>query len=84
MLERAGASLGIGIFASLLGFSSTAGVPFANAKVIAVIFLVLFVVFPLLAWGIGAGLFATMLSAAPACRAVSVRRLHGRSVCRVA
>ena len=50
-------ALVIGIIASLLGFTSIAGASFTIAKVIAAIFLVLFVVLILIAWGIGAALF---------------------------
>lgn len=57
MIELAIAALVIGIIASLLGFTSIAGASFTIAKVIAAIFLVLFVVLILIAWGIGAALF---------------------------
>lgn len=57
MIELAIAALVIGIIASLLGFTSIAGASFTIAKVIAAIFLVLFVVLLLMAWGIGAALF---------------------------
>ena len=57
MIELAIAALVIGLIASLLGFTSIAGASFTIAKVIAGIFLVLFVVLILMAWGIGAALF---------------------------
>jgi uncharacterized membrane protein YtjA (UPF0391 family) len=57
MIELAIAALVIGLIASLLGFTSVAGASFAVAKVIAAIFLVLFVVFLALAWGVGTVLF---------------------------
>jgi uncharacterized membrane protein YtjA (UPF0391 family) len=57
MIELAVAALVIGLIASLLGFTSIAGASFTIAKVIAAIFLVLFVVLILMAWGIGAALF---------------------------
>jgi uncharacterized membrane protein YtjA (UPF0391 family) len=57
MLELAVGALVIGIIASLLGFTSIAGASFAVAKVIAAIFLVLFLILLLLAWGVGSALF---------------------------
>lgn len=54
MIELAVAALVIGVIASVLGFTRVAGASFAVAKVIAAIFLVLFVVLLLIAWGIGA------------------------------
>jgi uncharacterized membrane protein YtjA (UPF0391 family) len=57
MIELAIGALVIGLIASLLGFTSIAGASFAVAKVIAGIFLVLFVVFLALAWGVGSALF---------------------------
>lgn len=57
MIELAVAALVIGLIASLLGFTNIAGASFAIAKVIGVIFLVLFVILLLVAWGIGAALF---------------------------
>lgn len=57
MIELAVAALVIGLIASLLGFTSIAGASFAIAKVIAAIFLILFVVLLLVAWGVGSALF---------------------------
>ena len=57
MIELAIGALVIGLIASLLGFTSIAGASFAIAKVVAGIFLVLFVIILLLAWGIGSALF---------------------------
>ena len=57
MIELAIGALVIGLIASLLGFTSIAGASFAIAKVIAGVFLVLFVVLLLLAWGVGSALF---------------------------
>jgi uncharacterized membrane protein YtjA (UPF0391 family) len=57
MIELAIGALVIGLIASLLGFTSIAGASFAIAKVIAGIFLVLFVVLLVLAWGVGTALF---------------------------
>jgi uncharacterized membrane protein YtjA (UPF0391 family) len=57
MIELAVGALVIGIIASLLGFTSIAGASFAVAKVIAGIFLVLFLILLLLAWGVGSALF---------------------------
>jgi uncharacterized membrane protein YtjA (UPF0391 family) len=57
VLELAIAALVVGLIASVLGFTSIAGASFAVARVIAGIFLVLFVLFLLLAWGVGAALF---------------------------
>jgi uncharacterized membrane protein YtjA (UPF0391 family) len=57
VFELAVAALVIGLIASVLGFTSIAGASFTIAKVIAGIFLVLFVVLLLLAWGVGAALF---------------------------
>ena len=45
------------MIASLFGFTSIAGASFAIAKLIAGIFLVLFVIFLALAWGVGSALF---------------------------
>lgn len=56
MIELAIAALVIGLIASVLGFTSIAGVSYAIAKVIAAIFLALFLVLLLLAWGMGAAL----------------------------
>lgn len=58
MIELAIAALVIGLIASLLGFTSIAGASFAIAKVIAGIFLVLFVILLVLAWGVGSALFS--------------------------
>ena len=57
MIELAIAALVIGLIASLFGFTSVAGASFAVAKVIAGIFLVLFLVLLLLAWGVGSAVF---------------------------
>ena len=56
MIELAIAALVIGVIASVLGFTRVAGASFAVAKVIAAIFLVLFIVLLALAWGIGSAL----------------------------
>jgi uncharacterized membrane protein YtjA (UPF0391 family) len=57
MIELAIGALVIGLIASLLGFTSVAGASYAIAKVIAGIFLVMFIVLLLLAWGVGSALF---------------------------
>lgn len=57
MIELAIAALVIGLIASLLGFTSIAGASYAIAKVIAGIFLVLFLILLVLAWGVGSALF---------------------------
>ena len=57
MIELAIGALVVGLIASLLGFTSIAGASFAIAKVVAGIFLVLFVILLLLAWGVGSALF---------------------------
>jgi uncharacterized membrane protein YtjA (UPF0391 family) len=57
MIEVAIGALVIGPIASVLGFTKIAGASFAIAKVIAGIFLVLFVILMLLAWGIGSAVF---------------------------
>ena len=57
MIELAVGALVIGLIASLLGFTTIAGASFAIAKVIAGIFLVLFVILLVLAWGVGSALF---------------------------
>lgn len=57
MIELAIGALVIGIIASVLGFTSIAGASFTIAKVIAGIFLVLFVLLLLVAWGVGSALF---------------------------
>jgi uncharacterized membrane protein YtjA (UPF0391 family) len=57
MIELAIGALVIGLIASLLGFTSIAGASFAIAKVIAGIFLVLFVVLLMIGWGVGSALF---------------------------
>ena len=56
MIELAIAALNIGLIASVLGFTSIAGASFAVAKVIGVIFLVLFVILLLVGWGVGSAL----------------------------
>jgi uncharacterized membrane protein YtjA (UPF0391 family) len=56
VIELAIAALVIGVIASVLGFTRVAGASFAVAKVIAAIFLVLFIVLVALAWGIGSAL----------------------------
>ncbi|MEZ5287465.1 MAG: DUF1328 family protein [Vicinamibacterales bacterium] len=53
MLQLALACLVIGAIASLLGFTTIAGASFAIAKIIGVIFLVLFVILLLVGWGVG-------------------------------
>jgi uncharacterized membrane protein YtjA (UPF0391 family) len=54
MLKLALVFLGIGLLAALLGFTSVAGASFAIAKVFALIFLVLFLLFLILgAAGVG-------------------------------
>lgn len=57
MFELAIGALVIGVIASLLGFTTIAGTAFKIAKLIAAIFLVLFVVLLLVAWGVGTALF---------------------------
>lgn len=57
MIELAIGALVIGLVASLLGFTSIAGASFAVAKVIAGIFLVLFVILLLFGWGVGSAIF---------------------------
>ena len=57
MIELAIAALVIGLIASVLGFTSIAGASFAVAKIIGVIFLVLFVILLLVGWGVGSALF---------------------------
>jgi uncharacterized membrane protein YtjA (UPF0391 family) len=57
MIELAIAALVIGLIASVLGFTSIAGASFAVAKIIGVIFLVLFVILLVVGWGVGSALF---------------------------
>lgn len=57
MIELAIGALVIGLIASVLGFTTIAGASFAIAKVIAGIFLVLFIILLVLAWGVGSALF---------------------------
>lgn len=57
MIELAIGALVIGLIASVLGFTSIAGASYAVAKVIAGIFLVLFVLLLLLGWGAGSAIF---------------------------
>ena len=57
MIELAIGALVIGLIASLLGFTSIAGASFAIAKIVAGIFLVVFVIILLLAWGVGSARF---------------------------
>ena len=57
MFEMALLFLVIGIVAALLGFTSIAGASFAIAKVIAVVFIVLFVVVLLVGGGFLAAVF---------------------------
>jgi uncharacterized membrane protein YtjA (UPF0391 family) len=57
MFEMALLFLVIGIVAALLGFTSIAGASFAIAKVIAVVFIVLFVVALLVGGGFLAAVF---------------------------
>lgn len=54
MIELAIGALIVGLIASLFGFTSIAGASFAIAKVIAAIFLLLFVVLLVLGLGVGA------------------------------
>jgi uncharacterized membrane protein YtjA (UPF0391 family) len=56
MIELAIGALIIGVIASMLGFTTIAGASFTIAKVIGVIFLVLFVALLLAAWGVGEAL----------------------------
>ena len=57
MIELAFGALVIGLIASVLGFTSIAGASYAIAKVIAGIFLVLFVLLLLVGWGVGSAIF---------------------------
>lgn len=57
MIELAIIALVIGVVASLLGFTRIAGASFTIAKVIAVIFLVLFAILLVMGWGLGSALF---------------------------
>lgn len=57
MLELALGALVVGLIASILGFTSIAGASFAIARVIGVIFLVLFVILLVMGWGVGTALF---------------------------
>jgi uncharacterized membrane protein YtjA (UPF0391 family) len=57
MIELAIGALVIGLIASVLGFTSIAGASFAIARVIAGIFLVLFIIFLVLGWGVGSAVF---------------------------
>jgi uncharacterized membrane protein YtjA (UPF0391 family) len=57
MIELAIGALVIGLIASLLGFTTIAGASFAIARVIAGVFLALFVILLLIAWGVGTALF---------------------------
>jgi uncharacterized membrane protein YtjA (UPF0391 family) len=57
MIELAIGALVIGLIASLLGFTTIAGASFAIAKVIAVIFLVLFAILLLVGFGVAGALF---------------------------
>ena len=57
MIELAIGALIVGLIASVLGFTSIAGASYAIAKVIAGIFLVLFLLLLLLAWGVGSAIF---------------------------
>ena len=57
MIELAIACLLIGVIASVLGFTSIAGASFAIAKVIAAIFLVLFLILLAVGWTIGSAVF---------------------------
>jgi uncharacterized membrane protein YtjA (UPF0391 family) len=56
MIELAIGALIIGIIASVLGFTTIAGASFTIAKVIGVIFLVLFLALLLVGWGVGEAL----------------------------
>lgn len=57
MIELALGALVVGLIASILGFTSIAGASFAIARVIGVIFLVLFVILLVMGWGVGTALF---------------------------
>lgn len=57
MIELAIGALVIGLIASLLGFTTVAGASFAIAKVIAVIFLVLFGILLLVGFGVAGAVF---------------------------
>lgn len=57
MIELAVAFLAIGLIASLLGFTGIAGTSFAVAKIIAGVFLVLFVIVLVLALVVGSAIF---------------------------
>lgn len=57
MIELAVFFLVVGVVAALLGFTRIAGASFAIAKVIAVVFLLLFLVVLLIAAGVLAALF---------------------------
>lgn len=57
MIELAVIALVIGLIASALGFTKIAGTSFAIAKIIGVIFLVLFVILLLLGWGAASAIF---------------------------
>lgn len=52
MIELAVLFLVLGLVSAALGFTRIAGASFAIAKIIAVVFLVLFLIFLLLAWGV--------------------------------
>ena len=56
MIELAIGALIIGLIASVLGFTSIAGASFTIAKVIAGIFLVLFLILLLIGWGVGSAI----------------------------
>lgn len=57
MIELAVIALVIGLIASALGFTKIAGTSFAIAKIVGVIFLVLFIVLLLLGWGAASAIF---------------------------
>jgi len=57
VIELAVIALVIGLIASALGFTKIAGTSFAIAKIIGVIFLVLFVILLLLGWGAASAIF---------------------------
>lgn len=57
MIELAVAALVIGLIASALGFTRIAGTSYAIAKIVGVIFLVLFLILILVGWGVGSAIF---------------------------
>jgi uncharacterized membrane protein YtjA (UPF0391 family) len=57
MVEMAILFLVVGVVAALLGFTGVAGASFAAAKIVAVIFLVLFLIAVLIGGGVLASMF---------------------------